>query len=367
MKVKKIKSSKILFNVLYGCICCAFGWYLHGKMVPSQSTSYEMGDPYVLVQKLQEKNVSNQKKYIAQIEPVNSVDIIPQVSGYLEEILFKDGAYVEAGDKIFVIEQRKYKADLKSAEAKLWQLQKEHDRMEKLHKSGDVTDKQFDAAKSALKQAEASFDLAKLNLEHSEIVSPISGYIGKTLVTKGNLVSPNTQKLARIVQMNPVRVAFSVTDKERFRFLEKTKQSKDAFVDIVLPSGDVKTVNAKELFTGNEINAQTATIPVYVDVENKDHLMVPGNYVDIFIRFDMGKKSLLVPQVALSADVHGTYVMIVDDNNIVHQKYIKLGDIFEDKQVVLSGLEPADKVIVQGLQKVRNGIKVHPTLVEQDR
>ncbi len=367
MKVKKIKSSKILSKVLYGCICCAFGWYLHGKMMPSQPTSYGMGDPYVLVQNLQEKNVSNQKKYIAQIEPVNSVDIIPQVSGYLEEILFKDGAYVNVGDKIFVIEQRKYKADLKSAEAKLWQLQKEHDRMEKLHKSGDVTDKQFDAAKSALRQAEAALDLAKLNLEHSEIIAPISGYIGKTLVTKGNLVSPNTQKLARIVQMNPVRVAFSVTDKERFRFLEKTKQSKDAFVDIVLPSGDVKTVNAKELFTGNEINAQTATIPVYVDVENEDHLMVPGNYVDIFIRFDMGKKSLLVPQVALSADVHGTYVMTVDDNNIVHQKYIKLGAVFEDKQVVLSGLEPTDKVIVQGLQKVRNGIKVQPTLVEQDR
>ncbi len=367
MKVKKIKSSKILSKVLYGCICCAFGWYLHGKMMPSRPASYGMGDPYVLVQNLQEKNISNQKKYIAQIEAVNSVDIIPQVSGYLEEILFKDGSFINEGDKIFVIEQRKYKADLMSAQAKFWQLQREYDRIAKLHKTGDVTDKQFDAAKSALQQAEAVLDLAELNLEHSEIKSPISGYVGKALVTKGNLVSPNTQKLARIVQMNPVRVAFSVTDKERYRFLEKTKQSKGAFVDIVLPSGEVKTVNAKELFTGNEINAQTATIPVYVDVENNDHLMVPGNYVDIFIRFDMGKTSLLVPQVALSADVHGTYVMTVDDDNIVHQKYIKLGDVFEDKQVVLSGLEAADRVIIQGLQKVRNGMKVQPTLVEKDR
>ena len=363
MKVKKIKSSKILSKVLFGCVCCAFGWYLHGKMNPGQQMTHGVGDPYVLVQELEEKNIAQQKKYIAQIEAVNSVDIIPQVSGYLEEILFKDGSFINEGDKIFVIEQRKYKADLMSAQAKFWQLQKDYERMEKLHKTGDVTDKQFDAAKSALQQAEASLDLAKLNLEHSEIKSPISGYIGKALVTKGNLVSPNTQKLARIVQMNPVRVAFSVTDKERFRFLEKTKQSKDAFVDIVLPSGEVKTVNAKDLFTGNEINAQTATIPVYVDVANDDHLMVPGNYVDIFIRFDMGTNSLLVPQVALCADVHGTYVMTVNTDNVVQQKYITVGDVYEDKQVVLSGLVPSDKVIVQGIQKVRNGLKVNPTLV----
>ena len=367
MKVKKIKSSKILSKVIYTCLCCAFGWYLHGKMVPVQSNLQGQETPYVLVETLTEKNISSKKKYIAQIEAINSVDIIPQVSGYLEEILFKDGSYVNEGDKIFMIEQRKYKADLMAAEAKVWQLKKEHERMLKLHKSGDVTDKQYDVSKSSLLQAEASLDLAKLNLEHSEIKSPISGYIGKALVTKGNLVSPNAQKLARIVQMNPIRVAFSVTDMERFRFLEKTKQSKDAFVDIVLPSGDIKTVNAKELFTGNEINSQTATIPVYVDVENENHMMVPGNYVDIFIRFDMGKNSLLVPQLALCADVHGTYVMMVDNNNIVHQKYVTLGDVFEDKQVVLSGLEPTDKVVVQGLQKVRNGMMVNPTLVSKNQ
>lgn len=367
MKVKKIKSSRILSNVIYACVFCALGWYLHGKMIPTQSGGALQGTPHVLIQSLQEKNVAKQKKYIAQIEPVNSVDIIPQVSGYLEEILFEDGAYVNTGDKIFVIEQRKYKADLKAAEAKLWQLQKEYQRMEKLHKSGDVTDKQFDAAKSALTQAEADLDRAKLNLEHSEIKAPISGHIGKALVTKGNLVSPNTQKLARIVQTNPIRIAFSVTDKERIQFLNKMNTSKDVYVDIIMPSGIIKTVDAKKLFTGNEINAQTATIPVYVDVENIDNMLVPGNYVDIHVRFDMGVNSLLVPQVALSADVHGTYVMVVDSNNIVHQKYITLGDVFEDKQVVLSGLDTTDKVIIQGLQKVTSGIKVNSTLVVEEK
>ena len=367
MKVKKIKSSKIWKKVLFGSVCCAFGWYLHGKMVPTQTGGYGLGVPQVLVQDLESKNVSLSKKYIAQVEAVNSVDIIPQVSGYLEETLFKDGAFVQAGDKIFVIEQRKYKAELKSTEAHLKQSQKEYDRIAKLHKTGDVTDKQLDIATSQLSQAEAQYDLAKLNLEHSEIKAPISGYIGKALVANGNLVSPNTQKLARIIQTNPIRISFSVTDKERYAFLKKTKESKDIFVDILLPDGTIKSVDAKNIFAGNEVNSQTATIPVYLDVDNEDYALVSGNYVDIYFRFNSGEESLLVPQVALASDVHGTYVMTVDKNNKAVQKYVVLGDIVEDMQVVLSGLNKDDKVVVQGLQKVQNGAPVQPTIVLKNK
>ncbi len=363
MKVKKIKTSKIWKEILYGVACCAFGWYLHGKMMPAQTGFYGEVEPQVLVQGLEKKNISKNKKFIAQVEAVNSVDIIPQVSGYLEEILFKDGTDVKAGDKLFVIEQRKYKADLKAAEAQLIQLKKDYDRMQKLHKSGDVTDKQLDAALSVLTQAEANVDLAKLNLEHSEIVAPISGRIGKAFVTKGNLVSPNTQKLARIVQTNPIRIAFSVTDKERSAFLEKAKTSASVFVDVVLPNGEKRTANAKDFFAGNEVNSQTATIPVYLDMDNSDYALVPGNYADIYFRYETGKDSLLVPQVALCADVHGTYVMTVNAENVVSQKYVTLGDVVEDKQIVLSGLDDTDKVIIQGLQKVKSGIKVKPTVV----
>lgn len=364
MKVKKIKSSKILSKTLFGGACCLLGWYLHSKMVPSYTGGMGHETPYVLVQNLEEKVISAKKKYIAQVEAINSVDIVPQISGYLEEVLFKDGSFVTEGDKIFVIEQRKYQADLKAAKAVLAQLKKEHERILKLHKTGDVTDKQKDAAESALKQAEANYDLAQLNMDYSEIKAPISGYIGKTLITKGNLVSPNTQKLAKIVQMNPIRIAFSVTDKERQEFLKKTKTSKEVFIDIELPDGTLKTVESKDLFAGNEVNPDTATIPVYVDMENNEKILVPGNYVNIYFRFSSGQPSLLVPQVALAADVNGTYVMTVNGDNIVEQKYITLGNIVEDKQVVLTGLNPTDKVIIQGLQKVRSGLKVNATHVQ---
>ena len=182
------------------------------------------------------------------------------------------------------------------------------------------------------------------------------------MVTEGNLVSPNAQKLARIVQTDPIRIAFSVTDKERANFLKKAKEDK-VFADIRLPDGNIKSVSASKMFSDNEVNPDTATIPVYIDLENADMQLIPGNYVDIYIRFGEKNESLLVPQVALSADVNGTYVMTVNKENIAEQKYIKLGDVVEDNQVVLSGLNESDRVIVQGLQRVKNGSKVNPTLV----
>lgn len=322
--------------------------------------------PHVLVSGLKTSDISAKKKYIAQVEAINSVDIVPQVSGYLEEILFKDGAYVNQNDNIFIIEQRRYKADLKSAEAAVKQLKNEYNRIKSLHKNKYMSDRDLDVAESNLLQAEAALDQAKLNLEHTEIKSPISGYIGKALVTKGNLVSSSTQKLARIVQTSPIRIAFSVSDKERSAFMQKAKESKNIGVDIVLPNGKTETASIDSLFFDNEVNATTATIPVYIDSENKDNLLVPGNYVDIYFRFGGSKEALLVPQMALSADVNGTYVMIAE-NNKIRQQYLELGDVIDDMQIVLSGLSGDEKVVIQGLQKIRNGSEVSVTDISANK
>lgn len=361
MRVKKIKSSRILTLVAAGCACGAFGWYLHGRMMPDMSQFMRGGEaPHVLVQALKESDVSAKKKYIAVAEAINSVDVTPQVSGYLTDILFQDGAFVNAGDVLFQIDRRKYDADLKAAEAAVKQTQNEFKRISALHKSRDVSDRERDTAESNLKQAEANLDLARLNVEWATLKSPISGFIGKALVTKGNLVGVGTQKLARVVQTQPIRIVFSVTDKERSDFMAKAARSEDVFADIALPNGTVETVKAKNLFFDNEVNPDTATIPVYLETDNADNLLVPGNYVDIYLRFAGGQTALLVPQVALSADVHGTYVMTVGDDNKVTQKYLQLGDVIEDWQVVLSGLNKSDRVIVQGLQKVQPGLTVVP-------
>lgn len=368
MKVIKIKSRKIYLNALYAICLILFGYYLNNRLSP-KTQGYAQTTPSVQVRELRKQDVSVKKKFIAQVEAINSVDVIPQVSGYIEEIKFENGAEVKEGDVLFVIEQRRYKDNLKAAEATTKQLAADYNRMLSLHEKQFISDKDLEASESNLKNAEAAEDLAKLDLEYTEVKSPINGTIGKALVTVGNLVSMNTQKLARIVQTDPIRIVYSVSDKQRLEFREKMNEDVELYVDIVMSDGKVYSQPANNIFVGNEVNATTATIPVYVDVDNKDGALVPGNYVDIYMRATMPQMALTVPQTALAEDVHGTYVMTVkkvEDGKkyVAEQKYIKLGDVIDDRQVVLSGLDENDFVVVEGIQKVRNGGEVKPIFVD---
>ena len=368
MKVRKIKSRKIYLNALYAICLILFGYYLNSRLSP-KTQGYMQVTPSVQVRGLNKQDVSAKKKFIAQVEAINSVDVIPQVSGYIEEIKFTNGAKVKEGDVLFVIEQRRYKDNLKAAEATTKQLAADYNRMLSLHEKQFISDKDLEASESNLKNAEAAEDLAKMDLDYTEVKSPINGTIGKALVTVGNLVSMNTQKLARIVQTDPIRIVYSVSDKQRLEFRKKMNEDVELYIDIVMSDGKVYSQPAKNMFVGNEVNATTATIPVYVDVDNKDGALVPGNYVDIYMRATMPQMALTVPQTALAEDVHGTYVMTVkkvEDGKkyVAEQKYIKLGDVIDDRQVVLSGLDENDFVVVEGIQKVRNGGEVKPIFVD---
>lgn len=378
MTVKKTEYKNIIKNCAtehkniikycaYAALFMGIGAYLHALITPNATTMRKNEPPYVLTRSLTKGDVSEKKKYIAKVEAINSVDIIPQVSGYLEKILFESGAEVTEGESIFVIEQTQYKADLEKAEAAVEKAQKQYDRLVTLNKSKYTSDRDVEVVESELKQAKAKLEIAKLNLEHSEIKSPITGKIGKALVTVGNLVTPSSSKLARIVQTNPIRIAFSVSDKERLMFMKNPNVGEEAFVEIVLPNGDIKQTETQNVFVDNEVDATTATIPVYLDFENSDYLLVPGNYVDIYVHFTSAKNALMVPQQALMSDINGTYVMTVNQDNKVEQKYIVLGPIMGENQVVKSGLNGDERVIVQGLQKVAPGILVNPNHLTNEK
>ena len=354
------------------CACAALfmlaGACLHALIAPKKTDVAGLYEPpYVLTRPLIKGDVSEKRKYIAKVEAINSVDVVPQVSGYLEKILFESGADVKKGENIFIIEQTQYKADLEKSEAAVDQIQKQYNRLSTLNKSKFISDKEFEEIASELRQARAAMEIAKLNLEHSEIKSPIDGRIGKALVSVGNYVNSSTGKLARIVQTSPIRIAFSVSDKERLMIMKDDNVGDDAFVEIVLPNGDVNRAKTENVFVDNEVDPSTATIPVYLDVDNSDNLLVPGNYVDIYIHFEAAKDALLVPQQALMSDANGTYVMVVNKDNKVEQKYITLGLVMEDNQVVKSGLNGDEKVIVQGLQKVAPGMTVNPNHLTQEK
>ena len=332
------------------------------------------GDPYVLVQQVEQKNISPKKSYIGHVEAINAVDLRPQVTGYVEKVLFQEGSLVNAGEILFVIEQKRYlatlelrEAELASAKANLVKTERDYKRQKSLSSQNyaskatlDTSESNYLQAKAAVKQAEANLELAKIDMGYTEIKAPITGYIGKALVTEGNYVNSSTQTLARIVQTDPIRVAFSVSDKD---FLNMREQKinhgiESIKTELVLPTGKVLVNHLKSRFNDNEINSDTATIAVYAEYSNEQNLLLPGNYVDIRIGKSENNIATLIPQAAIAQDEHGNYVMTVDENNIAREKRVVLGDTLDDKQIVLEGLVPEDKVVIQGLQKISNGKKV---------
>ncbi len=315
------------------------------------------------------------KTFIAKVEAINAANITPEVSGYIDEVRFKDGSFVKEGDVLFVIDQARYRnavavaeAALEKAKASLKQIQSNYNREQALFKDSmlskadlEMAESNLATAKANVKAAQASLDLAKLDMDRTEVRSPINGYIGKAFKTKGNQTAAG-DPLARVIQMDPIRVVFSMTDKERLSGLDQlTTGTPD--LQIALPNGETIEMPHATVFADNEINAQTATIAVYAQTDNAANKLIPGNYVNVKVSLDKLRPVLLIPQTAVSQDAIGQYVMTVNADNVVVQKYVTLGDVIDGKYIVVNGLEEGDCIVPIGQQKIQNGQKVTPNVM----
>lgn len=362
-------------------LCVAAGWFIKGRLTPQMGGMAGMGGgtPYVLTQQVKTADVSPKRSYIARVEAIKSVDLKPQITGYVEKVLFKEGSLVNEGDILFIIEQKRYlanvelrQAELDSAKANLVKTERDYKRQKSLSKQNyaskatlDTSESNYLQAKAAVAQAEANLELAKIDLDYTEIKAPFTGYIGKANITEGNYVTSSSDNLARIVQISPIRVAFSVTDKDVLNARMRNDGNQNIRTELVLPNGKTISEPLLATFSSNEIDSSSATINIYTEYENKNNLLIPGNYVDINVSDIEAQMAVLVPQAALAQDENGNYVMTVNEDNIAEQRRVVLGDPVEDYQIVLEGLKPEDKVIIQGLQKVKNGQEVKAQLITE--
>jgi len=378
--IAKMNKEKVWYWTKYALVLLAgilLGFFIKGKLAGAAPAGFGMGGQMtVLTQTMQKRPVALGKNFIAKVEAINASDVIPQVSGYIDQVLFKEGSLVQEGDVLFVIDQDRYKAAVISAEAALEkaqatekQLSSNYKRELSLYKEKMLSKADLEVAESNLanatanvKAAQASLDLARLNLEYTEVRAPISGYIGKALMTKGNYTNAATSKLARVIQMDPVRVVFSITDKERLSGMDQLANTQPD-IQVSLPNGEVIDLPAAAVFSDNEINAQTATMAVYAQANNANNKLIPGNYVNITVSMDKLRPMILVPQSAVGQDANGQYVMTVSADNTVVQKYITVGDSVGTNVVAVNGLTDGDRVVVTGQQKLQPGQKV--TVSEQ--
>ncbi len=375
---KRFNVTKTISFGLWTLCAVGIGYSLKSTTTPQTPPQMPMSEPLVITGHPLEKDIRPFKNVIALVEPINEVDLKPQVSGTVDAVLFENGSYVKEGDILFIIDKSRYEAnvqarqaDLDKAQANVIQIQNDYNRMNKLYKDKflakaelELAESNLAQAKANVSQAEANLKLAQIDLKHATVTAPISGYISKAHITKGNYVSTSTQSLARIVQTNPVRIAFSVTDKERVQKVLTRQQDKEAELfdmHMILPNGKEIEVQPDKIFTESEVDKDTASISVYAEYANEQRLLLPGNVLTAKLSETKEQKVILVSQDAVLQDTKGKYVMKITNDNTATQQYIQSNENIDNYYIVEQGLTPTDLIILTGAQKVRDGQKVKPT------
>ena len=335
--------------------------------------------PVVTVMPVTEKEVNLPDEYVGRVEAIQAVDLRARVEGYLEKVEFKEGTDVHAGDILYLLEQAPYKAKVNEASAKVAEAEaalknaRQYLQRLKAVRSGGVSATDLETAanqelrtNAALQEAKANLEQAEINLGYTTIKAPISGRIGRTAFTKGNLVGPASGALARIVQLHPIRVVYSMSESNLAGARNARKAGNGKSLGCLLeptiriPGGGVYEHPGKVDFVDNEVDPNTGTIAVRAIFNNSDRLLLPGQYVMVLVKCKEGKRLPVIPQSAIQEDREGRYVFVVDGDNRIVQRRIVTGPVIHSDWVVESGLMQGETVVVQGAQKVTPGQIVNP-------
>jgi RND family efflux transporter MFP subunit len=317
------------------------------------------------------RNVAVRQTYPAHVEAIERVELRPQVSGYLDAVTFTEGAMVKRGQVLFQIDPRPYAAALAEAEAALSQAQadaeataKEGSRAARLVEKKAISQEDADrrtasaaVASARVTSARATVERALLNLSFTEVRSPITGRIGRAEVTRGNLVSPET-KLGVVVTTNPVYVRFDVDENTLAAQLGKSSGGwRVTFNDMP----------AQVAFVENEISHGTGTLRIRARLSNPNGTVIAGMYGTATLTLGEEKNAILVRDEAIGADQGQRFVLVVDAKNTLQYRPVTLGAREGDLRVVTSGLTAADKVVVNGLFRLRPGMAVTPNVVAMEK
>jgi membrane fusion protein (multidrug efflux system) len=332
--------------------------------------------PAVLVAKVEQKTVPIYADYVARTEARETVEIRARVEGFLEKVLFKEGSQVKAGQLLFVIDQRPYKAALQDArgslaqaQAALEKAQKDVDRLRPLVAEDAAPQQDLDKAvaeahysRASLEKAKAAITKAELDLKFTEIHSPITGTIGKEEVTVGNLVTKDKTLLTTISSWDPMRAVFSISESDYLSLVKKYPEGRaDEPFKLLMADNSIYPYKGKLSFVDRALDLTTGTLKIYVSFPNPDKLLRPGLFGRIRVVLEERPDAILAPQKAVTEQQGVTVVYIVLPDNKVALRTVTLGERFQNLVVVKEGIKPGERLVVEGLQKVRPGMVVNPT------
>ncbi|MDB5396904.1 MAG: Hemolysin secretion protein [Rhodospirillales bacterium] len=341
--------------------------------------------PTVAVAKPIRKTVTDWDEFTGRFEATAQVDIRARVSGYLETVAFKDGAIVQKGDLLFVIDPRPYEAALKrsqaalaSAQARVTQSGRDLIRSQELLRAGNVAATVNDQRVASARQAEAdvagalaAIQTDALNLEFTNVVAPISGRISRKYVNEGNLVSggDGATVLTTIVSLDPIHFYF---DADELSYLKYTRlslaglrpSSRDVPNPVMIATSDETefTHEGRMDFVDNSLDRDTGTMRGRALVPNPKYLFTPGQFGRLRLLGSAPYEALLIPDEAVGTDQSRKVAYVVGGDNVVAAREIKIGRLFDGLRAVTDGLKPDDTVVVSGLQRLRIGSPVTPEM-----
>ena len=327
-------------------------------------------------------------EFNGRIQAINSVNIVARVSAFLQQQLFTEGTDVKNGDLLYVLEQPPYRASVNVQKASIAQAQAQLDnaktelwRKQQLVEKSTGTQQALDTAEATqrtyeaqLQAAQAQLEIAQINLGYTEIRSPIDGRVGRTSVTVGNVVNPNTGVLTTVVSQDPMYVLFPVPTRRAIELREEyaKKGGFDAVnIRLRLPDGRLYDQIGKVDFINNAVAQDTDTFLVRGVIPNpvlgsataggvKLRELVADEFVTVLLESVQPKPVIAVPRAAILADQQGSYVYVVDDQNIARQRRVSLGQVTPETASIVDGLKEGEQVVVEGVQRARPNSPVTP-------
>ncbi len=312
-------------------------------------------------------------EYVGTLQSIESVDIKARVEGFLVERAFKDGADLEEGDLLFVIDPRPFKAALEAAKAQLaedlaaLQYAKEQVvRYKPLVEKDYITRDSYDDYVTQAKEAQAMVEAsranvvqAELNLSYCTMYAPFDGRIGRRMVDVGNLVgSGESTLLATIVQLDPIYVYFNVAERDIPEVLKQQK-SKPLTFSIILPDESKHPEDGTIDFVDNQVDVTTGTITVRGTIGNSSKTILPGQFVKVQLLLKEQPDTIVVPSQAVGDQQGDLYVFVVGKDNKVEIRNVTAGSSYKKLRIIEKGLSAGEKVVVKGLQKLKPGMTVN--------
>jgi len=334
----------------------------------------------VPVEVVEERNDVESNSYTGIVLPLQMVKIVARVSGELLEVGFKDGSSVKKGQMLYQLDNVKYLAAVKKSEAQVEYCkatvnyaQKSFDRDNKLFAKAMISLDDWENSQSTLHTNQASMSSAEADLisvredlRNCSISAPIDGIVATTNYTVGNYLTPSSGTLVTILQINPVRVRFAISNRDFLSLFGSFDNLQEkGRITVVLADGSLYPREGRIELMNMEANRNTDTVQIFALFDNPEHQLIVNSTVAVNLTRKNAKKLPAVPPSAILHDSRGAYVWLLDDKSMVEKQYVTLGNTDGSTQMILSGLKVGDSIVTDGTHKVMDGREVEPDRKER--